>query len=303
MIQWTIHDSVDYPWFNRLSSHLILCHSLLLFAFNLSQHLSIFPVSWLFTSDGQSIEASASALPMSIQGWFPLRFTGLIFLLSKGLSRVFSNTTVQKHQFFSTQPSLWANSHLSMTTGKIIALTIWTFVNKVIPLVFNTLSRFVIAFFSRSKHLLISWLQLLSTGSVSLILKMKLRQRRAVQCYASSSYRTRMRTLVFMALVTDRCIHSKLVGTCPHAQVRPTSCFCTLLLGLHGDSVPLHLIEFCCSSKSSHYLCQFIYSSREHELVFSYLILHILLFLPMQEKNWKSWPGWEIWMALLEWFL
>ena len=237
MIQWTIHDSVDYPWFNRLSNHLILCHSLL-FAFNLAQHLSIFPVSWLFTSDGQSIKASASALPMSIQGWFPLRFTGLIFLLSKGLSGVFSNTTVQKHQFFSTQPSLWASSHPSMTTGKIIALTIWTFVRTVISLVFNTLYRFVIAFFSRSKHLLISWLQLLSTGSVSLILKMKLRQRRAVQCYASSRYRTRMRTLVFMALVTDRCIHSKLVGTCLHARVRPTSCFCTLLLGLHGDSVP-----------------------------------------------------------------
>ena len=64
----------------------------------------IFPVSQFFTSGGQNIavSASASVLPMSIQDWFPLGFTGLISLQSKGLSRVFSNTTVQKHQFFST---------------------------------------------------------------------------------------------------------------------------------------------------------------------------------------------------------
>ena len=74
-----------------------------------------FPMSWLFISDGQSIgaSASASALPMIIQGWFPLGLTGLISLLSRGLSRVFSNTIVQKHQFFGTQPSLWSNSHIS----------------------------------------------------------------------------------------------------------------------------------------------------------------------------------------------
>ena len=67
-----------------------------------------FPVSQLFTKSGQSIEASASslALPMSIQGWFPLGLTGLISLPSKGLSRVFSNTTVQKHRLFSAQLSL-----------------------------------------------------------------------------------------------------------------------------------------------------------------------------------------------------
>ena len=66
-----------------------------------------FPVSWLFASGGQSIGASASAsvLPMNIQGWFPLGLTGLISLLSKGLSRVFSSTTIQRHQFFGTQPS------------------------------------------------------------------------------------------------------------------------------------------------------------------------------------------------------
>ena len=59
-----------------------------------------FPMSWLFSSGGQSSGASASVLSMNIQGWFPLGLTGLIFLLSKGLSRVFSNTTVRRHQFF-----------------------------------------------------------------------------------------------------------------------------------------------------------------------------------------------------------
>ena len=73
-----------------------------------------FPVSWLFASCGQRIWASASApaLPMNIQGWFPLRLTGLISLHAKGLSRVFSNTAVQKHRFFGTQPSLRFNSHI-----------------------------------------------------------------------------------------------------------------------------------------------------------------------------------------------
>ena len=90
-------------------------HSLLppsLFAFNLSQHQGLFQ-SCLFTSGGQSIGASASAsvLPMNIQDWFPLGLTGLISLLSRGLSRVFTSTTVQKYQFFGVQPSLWSNSH------------------------------------------------------------------------------------------------------------------------------------------------------------------------------------------------
>ena len=107
-----------------------------------------FPVSWLFTSGGQSIgaPASASVLPMNIQDWFPLELTGLISLQSKGLSRVFSNTTVQKHQFFSTQLSLVQLSHLYMKTGKIIALTRWTFVGKVMSLLFNMLPRLVIVF-------------------------------------------------------------------------------------------------------------------------------------------------------------
>ena len=72
------------------------------------------PVSQFFTSSGPSIGASASAsvLPMNIQNWFPLGLIGLIPLQSKGLSRVFSNTTVQKHQFFGAQLSLWSNSHI-----------------------------------------------------------------------------------------------------------------------------------------------------------------------------------------------
>ena len=89
----------------------------------------------------------------------------MISLLSKGLSRVFSNTTVQKHQFFGPPKnflenlSLSSNSHPYMTTGKIIALTIWTFVSKVMSLLFNMLSRLVIAFLPKREHLLISWLQ------------------------------------------------------------------------------------------------------------------------------------------------
>ena len=73
-----------------------------------------FPMSQFFISGGQStgVSASASVLLMNIQGWFPLGLTGLISLQSKGLSRVFSNTTVQRHQFFSAQPSLWSDSHI-----------------------------------------------------------------------------------------------------------------------------------------------------------------------------------------------
>ena len=84
------------------------------------------PLSWLFTSGGQSIGASASAsvLPMNSQRWFPLGLTGLISLLSKGLSRVFSSTTIWKHQFFQCSAFFMVQlSHLYMTTGKTIALT------------------------------------------------------------------------------------------------------------------------------------------------------------------------------------
>ena len=79
-----------------LSNHLIFCQPLLLLP-SIFHSISSFPVSWLFTSGGQSIGASALVLPMKIQDWFPLGLTGLI-LLSKGLSRVFSSTEVLKHQ-------------------------------------------------------------------------------------------------------------------------------------------------------------------------------------------------------------
>ena len=116
-----------------------------------------FPMSQVFTSGSQSIGASALAsfLPMNIQSW-SLELTGLISLQSKGLSRVFSNTTVQKHQFFSTQISLGSNSHIhTWLLKKTIVLTKQTFVGKVMSLLFNML--FVIAFLLRSKRLLISW--------------------------------------------------------------------------------------------------------------------------------------------------
>ena len=100
-----------------------------------------------------------SPFPMNIQGWFPLGLTVFISLLSKGLSRVFSSTTLQKHQFFGAQPSLWSNSHNRTWLLEKPELTIPTFVSKVMALLFNMLSRFVIAFLSRSKHLLVSWLQ------------------------------------------------------------------------------------------------------------------------------------------------
>ena len=123
-----------------------------------------FPMSQLFASGGHSIgtSASASVLSMNIQDWFPLGLTGLISLESKGLSGVFSNTTLQKHQFFGAQPSSQeasSNSHPYMTTGKTIALPRRTLVGKVMSLLLNMLSRLVITFLPRSKRLLISWLQ------------------------------------------------------------------------------------------------------------------------------------------------
>ena len=92
-----------------------------------------FPMSQLFGWGGQStgVSASASVLQMNTQDWSPLGWTGGISLQSKGLSRVFSNATVQKHQFFGTQLSSQSNSHPYMTTGKTIALTRRTFVSKV----------------------------------------------------------------------------------------------------------------------------------------------------------------------------
>ena len=144
--------------------HPTISSSVALFSFCLQSfpELGSFPVSQLFASGSQSNGASASALilSMNIQGWFPLGLIDVNSLLSKGLSRVFSSTTVQRHQFFNTQPFFnCPASHAYMTTVKTIALTIWTFLGKVMSLLFNTLSMCVITFLPRSKHLLISWLQ------------------------------------------------------------------------------------------------------------------------------------------------
>ena len=108
-VSWTLLKCMSIELV-MLSNHLILFCPLLLLP-------SIFPRIRVLSNElvlhVQSIGASASAsyLPMNIQGWFPLGLTGLMSLLSKGLSRVFSSTTVQKHQFYSAQPSLWSNSH------------------------------------------------------------------------------------------------------------------------------------------------------------------------------------------------
>ena len=118
-----------------------------------------FPMSRLFASGDQSIGAlaSASVLPMNIQDWFPLGLTGLISLLSKGLWRVFSSTTIQKHQFFGNQPSLQFNSHIH--TWLLEKPQLWLYGPlwaKWYLCFFNTLSRFVIAFLPRSKHLFLT---------------------------------------------------------------------------------------------------------------------------------------------------
>ena len=143
------------------SSHLILCFPLLLLppippsirVFSNESTLHIrWPNYWSF-----SFSISPS---MNTQDWSPSGWTGWISLQSKGLSRVFSNSTVQKHQFFSTSAFFILQlSHPYMTTGKTIALTRQTFVGKVMSMVFNMLSRLVITFLPRSKCLFISWLQ------------------------------------------------------------------------------------------------------------------------------------------------
>ena len=120
-----------------------------------------FPMSWLFASGGQSIGASASAsvLPMNILGWFPFKTDWFDLLAVQGILKSLLQhnskaSVLQCPAFFMVQLS-----HLYMTTGKTTALAIWTFVSKVMSLLFNTLSRFVRAFLPRSNHLLISWLQ------------------------------------------------------------------------------------------------------------------------------------------------
>ena len=125
-----------------------------------------FPVSQVFGSGGQRIgtSASASVLPLNLQGWPPLGLTGLISLLSKGTLKSLLRhpglkaSILQHSAFFGVQLS-----HPNMTTGKTITLTIQTFIGKVMCLLFNVLSRFITAFLPRSNHLLISWPQSPST--------------------------------------------------------------------------------------------------------------------------------------------
>ena len=140
------------------SNHLILCHPLLLLppippSIRIFSNESTLHMRW----PSIAVSALASVLRINTQDCSPLGLTGLISLQSKGLPRIFSNTTVQKHQFFGAQLSLWSNSHIH--TGKTIALTRWTFVDKAMSLLFNMLPRLVITFLPRSKYLLLSWLQ------------------------------------------------------------------------------------------------------------------------------------------------
>ena len=155
-----------------LSNHLILSRpiSFCLQSFPAS---GSFPLSQLFASDGQSIRASASAsvLPMNIQGWLPLGLTGLISLLSRELSTVFSSTTLWKHQLFALSllydPTLtsicnfWENHSFDYTD----------LCQQVLSLLFNTRSRFVIVFLprkERSKHLFFSFLVIYFVHSISI---------------------------------------------------------------------------------------------------------------------------------------
>ena len=121
-------------------------------------------MSRLFITGSQGIGPSASVLPMNIQGWFPLELTGFISLQWRDSWE----SSLQNHNL--KESILWHSaffmvqlSYLYMTTGKTIALARWTFIGKVMPLLFNMLSRFVIAFLPRSKCLSILWLQSLST--------------------------------------------------------------------------------------------------------------------------------------------
>ena len=119
-------------------------------------------MNWLFASGGQSIEVSTSVLPMNIQGWFPLGLTGLISLKSKRLSRVFSSTTI-KSMSSSALNLLYGPTLTSIQDHWKNRISDYrNFVCKVISLLFNMLSKLVIAFLPRSKHLLISWQQSLS---------------------------------------------------------------------------------------------------------------------------------------------
>ena len=141
------------------SNRLIFCLPLLLLP-------SFFPSIWVYLNESAlhirwpniGVSASTSVLPMNTQDWSSLRWTGWISLHSKGVSSLLQNhsskASIPQHSAFLTVQL----SHPYTTTGKTIALTRWTFVGKVMSLLFNMLSRLVITVLPRSKHLLISWL-------------------------------------------------------------------------------------------------------------------------------------------------
>ena len=139
-------------------SHLTLCRPLLLLP-SIFPSIRVFSRSQFFTSGGQSIGASASVLSMNIQDWFPLQL--MVWSPCSPRDAQESSPTPQFKSINSSALSFLYSqlSHPYMTTGKAIALTRWTFVGKVMSLIFNMLSRLVITFLPRSKGLLISWLQ------------------------------------------------------------------------------------------------------------------------------------------------
>ena len=136
------------------SNHLILCRSLLLLP-SIFPSTGSFPGSQFFASGGQSIgvSASTSVLPMNIQDRFPLGLTNFQGTLKSLLQHHGSKASILQHSAF----LMVQLSHSYMTTGTTTALTRWIFVSKVMSLLFNMLSRLVIAFLPRTKHLLISW--------------------------------------------------------------------------------------------------------------------------------------------------
>ena len=146
-----------------ISKHLILCCPLLLllsiFLFirvlsNKSALCTRWPKYWIFRFSINPSNEYSGLISFWID-WVDLPAV-------QGISRIFSNTTMWKHQFFSAQPYLWSSPHIYNWLLENNSFYWWTFIVKVISLIFNTLSRFVTAFLPRSKHLLISWLQSLA---------------------------------------------------------------------------------------------------------------------------------------------
>ena len=149
------------------SNHLIFCRQPPSPpALNLSQYQGLFPMSWLFVSGGQSIGTSASASVLPVisfrTDWFDLH--AVQGILKSLLQHHCLKVSVLQY----SASRMVQLSHLYMTSGKTIALTIWNFVGKVVSLFYNMLSRFVKAFLLRSKHLLISWLRSLSAEILEL---------------------------------------------------------------------------------------------------------------------------------------